>query len=310
MLGAIIGDIVGSPYEVRNVFKRSEIRPFKDRYIPEIGKCRFTDDTVLTIAVARALEENLEEKNIDIFEKKIAEKLKYYVEKYPLKRDFVNRSLYGSGFEKWAKEKELNKREAYIDEKGNYVSTNGAAMRVASVGWMYSSIEEVLDKAKSTAVYTHGSDESIVAAQAIALSVFVARTTKNKAEIMTSLKTRLGYDIDTSIENLKENVKEIRNSNNAQKGLKVNCDAKTTTQQAIYAFCISNGFSDCIKTAISFGGDSDTIACMAGAIAEAYYGIPQWWIDKAFSILKKEGCYEDDLLFINDFRKKYCLNKY
>jgi len=295
MLGAIIGDIVGSPYEIVNVYKRSDIEPFKTTLH---GKCRFTDDSALTLAVARALVSNMGETDMAILEQKVAEELQEYYYRYPLKRYAGLGSSYGAGFRKWAQGDITKSREA---------KSNGAAMRVAPVGWLYLTMKETLQVAEATVVRTHNSKESIASAQSVAAVIFLARHTKDKEFIKAFIEEKFGYKLITTkkeIENIRKRSKQHRNKNRLN-GNMIDCDAKRSAVHAITAFLKGENFEDCIRLAISLGGDSDTIASMAGAMAEAYYGIPVEWKHRAMAILKKEGCQEDDIALIYDFRKKY-----
>lgn len=295
MLGAIIGDIVGSPYEIINVYKRRDVEPFKTTLH---GKCRFTDDSALTLAVARALISNIGETDMAILEQKVAEQLQEYYYRYPLKRYAGIGSSYGKGFRKWVHEDIEKSREA---------KTNGATMRVAPVGWLYSTMQETLRVAEATVVRTHNSKESIASAQAVAAVIFLARHTKDKEFIKKFVEEKFGYKLITTkkeIEDIRKRSKQHRNKNRLN-GNMIDCDAYRSAVHAITAFLKGESFEDCIRLAISLGGDSDTIASMAGAMAEAYYGVPVEWKHRAMTILKKEGCYEEDITLISDFRKKY-----
>lgn len=309
MLGAIIGDIAGSPYEFNNVYKRSEVKPFKDTLIRRFS---FTDDSVLTLAVSRAVTENLNEINDDVFKERVAKKLQEYYKKYPFEKVIIENKLefdrYGANLKKWA--------ESDLSWNGKSTA-NGAAMRVASVGWLYDDIDRTMKVAEITAKPTHDSKEAILAAQAVAAAVYFARNNKSKNDMKHFLEVNFGYQLSKDIEDeteIKEKVAKIRSDSKVYRrkkrlGLKfyefIDCNAKKTVENAIYAFLISTDFKDCIKTAIAFGGDSDTIACIAGAVAEAYYGIPRDWRSKAMEILEAKKCRPDDILFIYEFSKKY-----
>lgn len=304
MLGAIIGDIVGSPYEFFNVYRRSEVKPF-ERTIH--GSCRFTDDTVMTLAVARALVNNLNETDA-IIEEEVARSLQTYYLKYPLKKKIfnveTNMDPYGKGFKRWVVGDVSQYREA---------KTNGAAMRVTSIGWLYNDLERALQVTELTVKRSHNSKEAIASAQAIVMAVLLARQKLDKTVIAKHLELKFGYIFPINKDELKFEVGKIRSENKKHRKIAlfkerynfIDCDSHSTARNAIYAFLISENFEDCIKTAISFGGDSDTIACMAGAIAEAYYGIPAEWERNAMNILE-ESCKSDDIVFINDFHKRFC----
>ncbi|MFT5617450.1 MAG: ADP-ribosylglycohydrolase [Arenicella sp.] len=229
MKGAIIGDIIGSRFE-KSEHKSKEFELFT-RFT------RFTDDSVLTIAVAKSILTK------ESYEKHVKE----FAQKYPKKG-------YGSTFHKWFE----GKIEGAYNSWGN-----GSAMRVSSVGWAFETEEEVLKEAKKSAEITHNHPEGIKGAQAIALGVFLARKGKRKMEIKERISTDFDYDLNRTIDEIRPIYK-----------FDVSCQG--SVPEAIIAFLEAEDFEDTIRTAISIGGDSDTIACMACALAEAHYGeIPQ-----------------------------------
>ena len=235
MKGAIIGDIVGSIYEFDNL-KSKDFELFK----PE---CEFTDDTVLTVAVAEALlnfnpddEENFKENLIDIFHK--------YGEMYP---DVG----YGGHYLSWIE----NKRRDPYNSCGN-----GSAMRTSAVGWYAKSIEECENLAKLCAEITHNHPDGIAGAQATAGVIFLARNGASKDELKAYMEKY--YPVDFTIDEIRPTYEyEIIN--------------KTTVPQAFQCFYEAKDFEDTIRNAISIGGDSDTVAAIAGSMAEAFFGIPE-----------------------------------
>jgi len=225
MIGAIAGDIIGSVYEHHNI-TRTDF-PLFDSH------CRFTDDTVLTVAVADCL----------LHGKEYAETFREYFQRYPY-------AGYGGGFRRWAGS----------PRRGPYNSIgNGSAMRVSPVGWAFESLDEVLAEAKRSAEVTHNHPEGIKGAQAVASAIFLARTGSSKEEIAAFITETFGYRLDESID-------EIR------KYYRFDVTCPGSVPQAIRAFLESRGYEDAIRKAISIGGDSDTIACITGGIAEAFYG--------------------------------------
>lgn len=224
MLGTIIGDIIGSRFEKDN--NRSLNFEF---FHPD---CRFTDDTVLTIAVAKAI---LEEMPYALL-------VREYALEYP-------DAGYGGTFKKWMTG-EIN---------GAYNSWgNGSAMRVSAVGWAFNDLETVLAEAEKSAVITHNHPEGIKGAQAIAAAVFLARKRKSKAEIKTYITETFGYDLERTIAEIRPTYV-----------FDVSCQG--SVPEAIIAFLEGKDFEETIRLAVSIGGDSDTIAAMAGGIAEAFY---------------------------------------
>lgn len=299
MLGAIIGDIVGSPYEVINIHSKREIKPFEGTIR---GRCRFTDDSVLCMAVARALIQSGNEQDDMALGDAIASKLQEYPRIYPCKRTILpGISSYGGGFLKWVEQGDIRAvRKA---------KSNGGAMRAAPIGWLYSSLSETLRVAKIATERTHNSREAIESAQMIAAAVFLARRVKDKNIIRRYGERNFGYTIlrgRSGYEQLREESQRYRKEKIRKLELKrfVNCGAKHSVETALFAFLNTEDYEDCIRTAIAVGGDSDTIACMAGGIAEAFYGgVPAEWKYRAGGILAECGCKPDDLDMVMNFER-------
>ncbi|MBP1747100.1 MAG: ADP-ribosylglycohydrolase [Deltaproteobacteria bacterium] len=254
MIGAIAGDIIGSVYEHHNI-KVVDFPLFNPG-------CRFTDDTVLTVAIADAI----------LSGSGYAGKLREYCLLYPERG-------YGPGFRRWA----VAGRSTPYNSKGN-----GSAMRVSSIGSAFGTLEEVLRESKRSAEVTHNHPEGIKGAQAVASAVFLARTGTSKEDMKAYIRETFEYDLSEPIDSIRTHY-----------GFDVTCAG--SVPQAITAFLESEGYEDAIRKAISIGGDSDTIACIAGAIAEAFYrGVPQNIADFALSKL-------DDTLrnVIAAFRQTY-----
>ena len=225
MIGAIAGDIIGSVYEHSHI-KTKDFPLFHAQSV-------FTDDTVLTVAVADAI---LTGRPYQLSIRKIGRR-------YPS-------AGYGGSFTGWL----------YSDHPQPYNSWgNGAAMRVSPVGFAFDTADEVLEEAKKTAEISHNHPEGIKGAQAVALSVFLARRGRRKEEIRMEISRRFGYE-------LKRTVDDIRPTYSFD----VAC--QRTVPEAIIAFLDSGSYEDAVRNAISLGGDSDTLACIAGGIAEAFYG--------------------------------------
>lgn len=267
LLGAIIGDIAGSMYEQakNNVFSYDEAVLF-----PKGGKTRFTDDTVLTVAVARYL---LEHDTLTL--KGLTETVHRYATEYPLTITMYGKpwgSMYGRGFQKWIE-----------NPKPYHGETNGCAMRCTAVGWLCESEEQVMEVAKFTADISHNSDAGEKATQAVSLCVFLARNGKSKEEIREAVCKRFGkdYRLDKSCNELREETRKYV----LDKG-HISALCADSVPNAITAFLESKDYEDAIRLAISLGGDSDTIACICGGIAAAYYGeIPAWLVERALKKL-------------------------
>jgi len=259
MIGAIIGDIVGSRFEGPNRHPtRVNFKMFPtDTY--------FTDDTALTIAVADAI----------LNDKPYADTIRAYYRKYP----YVG---YGRAFKAWGKSDDAEGYDSY---------GNGSAMRVSPVAFAFNTKEEVLEHAKLSAEVSHNHPEGVKGAQAIALATFLARVGASKREIRDAMENEMEY-----------NLLELT------RGFDSSCMG--SVPNAIVAFLNSNCFIDAIRGAVLMGGDSDTIACMAGSIAQAYYGakltaIPPNIVKKTFQRLP------DELADIAvEFVKKYIDNNF
>ncbi|MBU1671235.1 MAG: ADP-ribosylglycohydrolase family protein [Actinobacteria bacterium] len=235
MIGAIAGDIIGSPYEgMRNNIRTCEFPLF-------VARSRFTDDTVLTVAVAEAVMRGAE----------YAGKLKEYYHLYP-------HAGYGGMFIQWANSASSRPYNSF---------GNGSAMRVSPVAYACGTLEEVLDEAAGSAAVTHDHPEGIKGAQAAAAAAFLARTGESKDYIREYTEESFGYDLSEPIDSLRDwYAREFD-------PIYVTCQG--SVPQAIRAFLDSEGFEDAVRKAVSIGGDSDTIACIAGGIAQAYYGVPR-----------------------------------
>ena len=243
MIGAIAGDIIGSIYELNNI-KTKEFPLFS----PD---CRFTDDTVLTIAVADVL----------LNGSSYTERFKDYCRRYPY-------AGYGTNFRNWALS---NQTEPY-NSWGN-----GSAMRVSPIGFALEDLNFVLAEAKRSAEVTHNHPEGIKGAQATAAAIFLARTEKSKKHIKSYIENTFGYDLSFSLDQIRPNYQ-----------LQFDVSCQGSVPQAIVAFLESTDFADAIRNAISIGGDSDTIACIAGGIAQAFYGgVPEEIAQQASNILDK-----------------------
>lgn len=242
IIGAVIGDVIGSVYEWNNI-KSTEF----DLLNP---KCKYTDDTVLTIAVTDSI------LNREDFAKKILE----YGRKYRGRG-------YGGNFRNWLMS---HNPKPY----GSY--GNGSAMRVSAVGFAFDDIDKVIEVAKQTAEVTHNHAEGIKGAQATAAAIFLARQEKSKQEIKDYISSTFGYNLDFTLDEIRPTYE-----------FDVTCQG--SVPQSIVAFLESSDFESAIRLAISIGGDSDTIACITGGIASAFYmDIPAEIIEFVSDIIPNE----------------------
>ncbi|TXJ20692.1 ADP-ribosylglycohydrolase family protein [Brachyspira aalborgi] len=271
MLGAIIGDIVGSIYEFDNI-KTKDFNLFTNEMF-------FTDDTVMTVAIADAIINGAKPENFILSMKKWGV-------------DYIDKS-YGRSFRRWLKSENSEPYNSW---------GNGSAMRVSPCGWvakLSEPFEEGLklteDLAKKSAEVTHNHPEGIKGAQATASSIFFMRHGKSKNAI-EEYKNKLKDYIQNKYKyDLNFTLNEIRPS------YAFNESCQKTVPQAIVSFLESENFEDAIRNAISIGGDSDTLAAITGSIAEASYGIPEDIKEKAISYLdnKIKELYNKWVNFIN-----------
>ena len=237
MYGAILGDIIGSPYEFDQGNKTKTFPLFSE-------KSEFTDDSVMTIAVAEATMDLLAEAH-GAHSKMIAS-MKKYGRMFP-------RAGYGSMFRRWLQ----------WDEPQPYGSYgNGSAMRVSSVAWLFDELESVRAVARVSAEVSHNHPEGIKGAEATATAIFLARTGSSKAEIKTYIVENFGYDLSRTCDEIRPSYYHVES-------------CQETVPEAITAFLEGESFEDVIRTAVSLGGDCDTLTCIAGAIAEGFYGVPE-----------------------------------
>lgn len=262
MLGAIIGDMVGSVYEFANT-KKTDFPFFSER-------SNYTDDSIMTLAVAEWLLTDNQHTHESL--ERIMVK---YAEEYPYPM-----GGYGGGFAHW-----LFRPESLVDYRTGEIAGgrvpynswgNGAAMRASAVGWMFDTIDETEEVAAISASITHDHPEGIKGAQATAAAIFLARTGKSKSEIKDYIQCRFKYDLSVPSD-------EIRKTY----GWEDSCQG--TVPPAIRAFLDSSDYESAVRIAVSLGGDSDTLACITGGIAEAYYGeIPDEIVDIALARLPED----------------------
>ena len=225
MLGAIVGDIVGSVYEWNN--HRSKDFPF---FGP---RCKFTDDSVLTIALADAI----------LNQGEFAGVMRHYGQLYP-------NAGYGGMFRRWLADPTMGPYNSF---------GNGAAMRISPAGWAYETLEETLIRARAFTAVTHDHSEGLKGAEATAGAIWMGRHGKSKAEIRAWVEKHTGYDLSRTCDQIRPTYE-------------FNETCQRTVPEAFTAFFESTDFEDAIRLAVSLGGDTDTLACITGGIAEAFYG--------------------------------------
>ena len=239
MYGAILGDIIGSPYEFDIGEKTKEFPLFSPQ-------SKFTDDSVMTLAVADALMDSTPEDGDRKICERLIKSMQCFGRRYPS-------AGYGGMFRSWLREKAPRPYGSY---------GNGSAMRVSAVGWLYGDLETTRRMARLTASVTHNHPEGIKGAEAVAAVIYLARTGSNKAEIRTYVCDRFGYDLSRTCDEIRPTYHHVES-------------CQQTVPEAITAFLEGKDFEDVIRIAVSLGGDCDTLTCIAGSMAEAFYGIPE-----------------------------------
>lgn len=238
MYGAILGDIIGSPFEFDRGDKTKDFELFTEG-------CNFTDDSVMTIAVAEALLAVGSAAPIDEIEAAVKASMQDWGHRYP-------HAGYGGSFRHWLKEKNPKPYGSY---------GNGSAMRVSAAGWLYDSLERTREVARATAKVSHNHPEGIKGAEATASAIYMARDGASKEEIKKYIESEFHYDLDRTLN-------QIRPSYHMDE------TCQKTVPEAIIAFLEAEDFEDAIRNAVSLGGDTDTLGAITGSIAEAYFGIP------------------------------------
>ncbi len=238
MFGAILGDIIGSPYEFDQGNKSKDFPLF-------VQESCFTDDSVMTLAVAEALLQSGQPEEQTV-KQRLVSSMQKWGRRYP-------GAGYGGRFAGWLRAKNPQPYNSW---------GNGSAMRVSSVGWLYDSLETTRQVARWTAEVTHNHPEGIKGAESVAAVIWLARNGKSKAELRAYVETAFGYDLSRSCDEIRPGYYHVES-------------CQQTVPEAMTAFFEGQDFEDVIRTAVSLGGDCDTLTCIAGSMAEAYYGVPR-----------------------------------
>ena len=245
MYGAILGDMIGAPYEFDRGDKTKDFPLF-------VADSQFTDDTVMTIAVAEALMRVGKAADDDTVRREVISSMQTWGRKYPY-------AGYGGRFYGWL---------FYRGNPQPYNSWgNGSAMRVSPAGWLYDTLEETRRFARLTAKVTHNHPEGIKGAESTASAIFLARNGASKEEIKDYIVREFGYDLSRTCDEIRPYYHHVES-------------CQETVPEAITAFLEGTSFEDVIRTAVSLGGDCDTLTCIAGSIAEAFYGVPQELVEE------------------------------
>ena len=251
MYGAILGDIIGSPFEFDRGDKTKEFDLFTKG-------CDFTDDSVMTIAVGEALLAVGPQATVKEIEEAVVTNMQDLGKRYPY-------AGYGGRFRYWLRERNPKPYGSY---------GNGSAMRVSAAGGLYDSLERTREVARATANVTHNHPEGIKGAEATASAIYMARNGSSKEEIKEYIEKEFHYNLDRTLD-------EIR------PGYHMDETCQRTVPEAIIAFLESKDFKDAVRNAVSLGGDTDTLGAITGSIAEAFYGIPAVLIAECKSRIDK-----------------------
>ena len=266
MFGAIIGDIIGSKFEFDRGPKSKEFKLFTKRD-------KFTDDTVMTCAVAESLLQagNEDEKT---FKKTLIQSMKKWGRRYPY-------AGYGGRFIGWVLGDDIKPYGSY---------GNGSAMRVSPVGWYYDTMEKTREVARWTAEVTHNHPEGVKGAEAVAVAIFMARHVASVREIRDYIETEFGYNLKRPLAEIAQNYHHVE-------------DCMHSVPEAITCYLEGQGYEDTIRNVMYIGGDTDTLGAIAGAIAEAAYGIPMNILDTGRKYLEEDinNLMEEFYMKLNEF---------
>ena len=250
MIGAILGDIIGSRFEFDRGDKTKDFTLFT-------WESEYTDDTVMTVAVAEALLKTYGMSLTSLDEKKIKDDLINSMKKWGRKYPFAG---YGGRFIGWLMGESTEPYNSF---------GNGSAMRVSPAGWLYDTLEETRKVARWTAEVTHNHPEGIKGAESVAAVMFLARTGHSKEEIREYVTREFGYDLSRTCDDIRPLYHHVES-------------CQETVPEAMTAFFEGESFVDVILTAVSLGGDCDTLTDIAGAMAEAFYGVPDEFVSECF----------------------------
>ena len=252
MYGAILGDMIGAPYEFDQGDKTKEFELFNRRV-------RYTDDSAMSLAIAKAVMNAGTD-----------------ADEAPMKAEFVScmqdigrryaQGEYGGRFAGWLTSE---------DPQPYNIWGNGSAMRVSSIGWFFDSLERTREVARWSAEVTHNHPEGVKGAESVAAAIYLLRTSKSKDEVRQYIIDEFGYDLSRTCDEIRPTYHHVES-------------CQETVPEAITAFLEGTDFEDCIRTAVSLGGDCDTLTCITGSMAEAFYGVPDEFKKECESRLPEE----------------------
>ena len=262
MYGAILGDIIGSPYEFDMGDKKKDFPLFsKESY--------FTDDTVMTIAVAEAFMDVPDDEYV--IRQRLIQSMQKWGHRYP-------GAGYGVHFCGWLKSHDPQPYNSF---------GNGSAMRVSPVAWLFNDLDTVRRMARISADVTHNHPEGIKGAEATATAIYLGRTGHSKEYIKAYIETEFHYNLSRTCDEIRPSYHHVES-------------CQETVPEAITAFLEGDSFENVVRTAVSLGGDCDTLTCIAGAIAEGFYGVPDELKQQCETMLDREL---NHVLFCFDMRR-------
>lgn len=253
MYGAILGDIIGSRFEFDRGGKTKEFELFTEEN-------DFTDDTAMTVAVGEALMNAGKDADVDNIKAEVIKSMQDWGHRYP-------NAGYGGRFFRWL----------FYDENPKPYGSwgNGSAMRVSSAGWLYDSVERTREVARATAEVTHNHPEGIKGAECTVAVMFLARTGAGKDEIREYVDREFGYDLSESLDEMRDRHEHVES-------------CQDSLPKALKSFMEGDSYEDVVRNAVSLGGDTDTLGAIAGAMAEAMYGVPEEIVSRGSDFLPKD----------------------
>ena len=269
MYGAILGDMIGAPYEFDQGDKTKDFELFNKR-----KWIRYTDDTAMTVAIAKAIMTAGINANETAMKREFVKAM----------RDIGNRYAqgeYGGRFLEWL-------HSSYPQPYGSW--GNGSAMRVSSVGWFFDSLERTSEVARWSAEVTHNHPEGIKGAESVAAAIYMLRNRKSKEEVKHFIEDEFGYDLSRTCDEIRPTYHHVES-------------CQGTVPEAIIAFLESTDFEDAIRNAVSLGGDCDTLTCITGGLAEAFYGVPDDLKQECISRLPDEFLEVIDQFYVISHRR-------
>ncbi|MCR4896495.1 MAG: ADP-ribosylglycohydrolase family protein [Lachnospiraceae bacterium] len=241
MYGAVLGDMIGAPYEFDRGNKSKEFELFDRR-----KGVRYTDDTAMTLAIAKALMDAGKDAGEEALKRAFVEHMRDIGSRYA-------QGNYGGRFSQWL---------TAPDPKPYGSWGNGSAMRVSSVGWFFDTLERTREVAKWSAEVTHNHPEGVKGAECVASAIFLLRNGAGKDEVKRYICEEYGYDLSRTCDEIRPTYYHVES-------------CQETVPEAVTSFLEGTDFEDCIRTAVSLGGDCDTLTCITGSLAEAFYGVPE-----------------------------------